>query len=116
MKKKVPPQFRIIQSGSCYYVYLAQGRCLVNYFGKIVERCSTKSGSRFTYVKLKFDRLAKLQMTKGITFFGTMDNNKSFKLKQKDWFIPFQRAVLLSISVDRQNRRMLAKRSLKIRI
>jgi len=105
------PKFRIIQSGHCYYVYLMYGRKRVNYFGKIVEGCATKSGGRYTYVLLKFDRLAKLQLTKGITFFATMANNRILNIKEKDWFQPFQRAILLSSTVEKYNARMLPKRS-----
>jgi hypothetical protein len=107
------PKFRIIQSGHCYYVYLMHGRKRVNYFGKIVEGCATKSGARYTYVLLKFDKLAKLQLTKGITFFATMANNRVFNVKEKDWFHPFQRAILFSGAVEKDNARMLSKRAFK---
>jgi hypothetical protein len=78
-----------------------------------VEGCATKSGNRFTYVLLKFDKLAKLHLTKGITFFATMANNRVFNVKEKDWFFPFQRAVLFSMAVERHNARMLNKRAFK---
>jgi len=86
-----------------------QGRRVVNYFGKIVERCTANDIGRITYIKLKFDRLAKLQLTKGITFIGTMANNKIFNLKEKDWFTPFQRAILLATTVEKQNPRFFLR-------
>ena len=107
------PKFRIIQSGHCYYIYLMHGRKRVKYFGKIVEGCATKSGNRFTYVLLKFDKLAKLQLTKGLTFFATMANNKIFNVKEKEWFYSFQRAILFSMAVERHTARMVNKRPLK---
>jgi hypothetical protein len=108
------PQFRIIQSGHCYYIYLMHGRKRVNYFGKIVEGCATKSGGTYTYVLLKFDKLAKLQLTKGLTFFSTMANNRVFNVKERDWFHAFQRAVLFSMAVERQNARIMGKRAFKL--
>jgi hypothetical protein len=110
------PKFRIIQSGHCYYIYLTHGRKRVKYFGKIVEGCATKSGNKFTYVLLKFDKLAKLHLTKSITFSATMANNKVFNVKEKDWFFPFQRAVLFSMGVERHNARMISKRAFKFKL